>query len=99
MALDHQPDDLLSRRHSRDVPQGRWTDSAVATDAGARGARPYFAWPERTQVPQIARLTAVAPLRCVWIGRVRLSWSADTAIIRELFCRKRECIPREFYDD
>jgi hypothetical protein len=87
------PNDLLSRHHSRDVPQGRWTDSAVATDAGARGARPYFAWPERAQIPQIARLTAVASLRCVWIGRARLSWSADIATIRELFRRKRECIP------
>ena len=38
MALGHQSDDLLSRRHSRDVPQGGGLECALAADAGACGA-------------------------------------------------------------
>ena len=69
MALDHQPDDLLSHRHSRDVPQGRGPERALAADAGARGARLRAPGDERAQVPQVAGLTRTAVARLARASR------------------------------
>ena len=47
MAVEHQPDDLLPRRHPRDVPERRGPRRAVAADGGARGARRRAAGDQR----------------------------------------------------